>query len=133
MPKATLDKLRAQFPQALPYLMYGLTEAFRSTYLDPAEIDRRPDSIGKAIPNAEILVVRPMDRAAIPANTASLFTAARWWRWAIGTIRHGQPSAFGRRQVGTQVGGPPRSLSFLAIRLLRTRKAFCSSLAARTR
>lgn len=59
MPKATLDKLRSIFPQAKPYLMYGLTEAFRSTYLDPAEVDRRPDSIGKAIPNAEILVVRP--------------------------------------------------------------------------
>jgi acyl-CoA synthetase (AMP-forming)/AMP-acid ligase II len=39
--------------------MYGLTEAFRSTYLPPAELDRRPDSMGKAIPNAEILVVRP--------------------------------------------------------------------------
>ena len=38
--------------------MYGLTEAFRSTYLPPEEIDRRPDSIGKAIPNAEILVLR---------------------------------------------------------------------------
>ena len=47
------------FPHARPFLMYGLTEAFRSTYLDPAEVDRRPDSIGKAIPNAEILVVRP--------------------------------------------------------------------------
>jgi acyl-CoA ligase (AMP-forming) (exosortase A-associated) len=58
MPRATLDKLRAIFPNAKPYLMYGLTEAFRSTYLDPAEVDRRPDSIGKAIPNAEILVVR---------------------------------------------------------------------------
>jgi acyl-CoA ligase (AMP-forming) (exosortase A-associated) len=58
MPKATLDRLRAIFPQAAPFLMYGLTEAFRSTYLDPAEADRRPDSIGKAIPNAEILVVR---------------------------------------------------------------------------
>jgi acyl-CoA ligase (AMP-forming) (exosortase A-associated) len=59
MPRATLDRLRAIFPAARPYLMYGLTEAFRSTYLDPAEVDRRPDSIGKAIPNAEILVVRP--------------------------------------------------------------------------
>jgi acyl-CoA ligase (AMP-forming) (exosortase A-associated) len=58
MPKATLDRLRGIFPQAEPFLMYGLTEAFRSTYLDPAEVDRRPDSIGKAIPNAEILVVR---------------------------------------------------------------------------
>lgn len=59
MPKATLDRLRAIFASAKPYLMYGLTEAFRSTYLDPAEVDRRPDSIGKAIPNAEILVLRP--------------------------------------------------------------------------
>ncbi len=47
------------FPGASPYLMYGLTEAFRSTYLTPSEMDRRPDSIGKAMPNAEILVVRP--------------------------------------------------------------------------
>jgi acyl-CoA ligase (AMP-forming) (exosortase A-associated) len=58
MPKSALDRLRAIFPGAKPYLMYGLTEAFRSTYLDPAEVDRRPDSIGKAIPNAEILLVR---------------------------------------------------------------------------
>jgi acyl-CoA ligase (AMP-forming) (exosortase A-associated) len=58
LPRATLQQLRAIFPSAAPYLMYGLTEAFRSTYLDPAEVDRRPNSIGKAIPNAEILVVR---------------------------------------------------------------------------
>jgi len=57
MPTKTLERLRCVFPQARPYLMYGLTEAFRSTYLDPDEVDRRPDSIGKAIPNAEILVV----------------------------------------------------------------------------
>jgi acyl-CoA ligase (AMP-forming) (exosortase A-associated) len=59
MPRATLDKLRAALPRTRPFLMYGLTEAFRSTYLPPAEVDRRPDSMGKAIPNAEILVVRP--------------------------------------------------------------------------
>ena len=58
MPRETLDKLRQRVPQAQPFLMYGLTEAFRSTYLPPAEVDRRPDSIGKAIPNAEILVLR---------------------------------------------------------------------------
>jgi len=50
--------LRQRAPQAKPFLMYGLTEAFRSTYLPPEEVDRRPDSIGKAIPNAEILVLR---------------------------------------------------------------------------
>jgi acyl-CoA ligase (AMP-forming) (exosortase A-associated) len=59
MPLETLKLLRAKLPSTKPYLMYGLTEAFRSTYLPPEEVDRRPDSIGKAIPNAEILVLRP--------------------------------------------------------------------------
>lgn len=58
MPRATLAALRRALPNTTPFLMYGLTEAFRSTYLPPTEIDHRPDSIGKAIPNAEILVVR---------------------------------------------------------------------------
>lgn len=58
MPRSLLDRLRGHFPKAKPYLMYGLTEAFRSTYLPPEEVGNRPDSIGKAIPNAEILVVR---------------------------------------------------------------------------
>jgi acyl-CoA ligase (AMP-forming) (exosortase A-associated) len=58
MPLDTLKALRAKLPRTKPYLMYGLTEAFRSTYLPPEEADRRPDSIGKAIPNAEILVLR---------------------------------------------------------------------------
>lgn len=58
MPRETLSALRTRLPMTKPYLMYGLTEAFRSTYLPPDEVDRRPDSIGKAIPNAEILVLR---------------------------------------------------------------------------
>ncbi|APW39479.1 acyl-CoA ligase (AMP-forming), exosortase A system-associated [Rhodoferax koreense] len=58
MPGETLALLRQRVPKAKPFLMYGLTEAFRSTYLPPEEVDRRPDSIGKAIPNAEILVLR---------------------------------------------------------------------------
>ncbi|MGZ4960705.1 MAG: acyl-CoA ligase (AMP-forming), exosortase A system-associated, partial [Methylomonas sp.] len=58
MPKAVLQKLRSKTPDSRFYLMYGLTEAFRSTYLPPDQIDIRPDSMGKAIPNAEIMVVR---------------------------------------------------------------------------
>lgn len=58
MPRHTLDRLRAWAPAARPFLMYGLTEAFRSTYLPPEQVDQRPDSIGRAIPNAEILVLR---------------------------------------------------------------------------
>ncbi|MBK1823661.1 acyl-CoA ligase (AMP-forming), exosortase A system-associated [Burkholderia orbicola] len=53
-----LHRLQALFTQASPYLMYGLTEAFRSTYLAPADAALRPTSIGKAVPNAEILVLR---------------------------------------------------------------------------
>ncbi|GAB1719617.1 MAG: AMP-dependent synthetase and ligase [Nitrosospira sp.] len=58
MPGATLELLRAKLSATAVFLMYGLTEAFRSTYLPPEEVARRPDSIGKAIPNAEVLVVR---------------------------------------------------------------------------
>ncbi|WP_333841284.1 acyl-CoA ligase (AMP-forming), exosortase A system-associated [Pelomicrobium sp.] len=58
MPLEILKTLRTRLPKTKVYLMYGLTEAFRSTYLPPEEVDRRPDSIGKAIPNAEILVLR---------------------------------------------------------------------------
>ena len=58
MPRETLMALRSRLPQSKPFLMYGLTEAFRSTFLPPEEVDKRPDSIGKAIPNAEILVLR---------------------------------------------------------------------------
>jgi acyl-CoA ligase (AMP-forming) (exosortase A-associated) len=72
MPKATLDKLRAALPKTLPFLMYGLTESFRSTYLPPAELDRRPDSIGKAIPNAEVLVVREDGTPCAPGEPGEL-------------------------------------------------------------
>jgi acyl-CoA synthetase (AMP-forming)/AMP-acid ligase II len=58
MPLETLRATRQRVPRARPFLMYGLTEAFRSTYLPPEEVDRRPDSIGRAIPNVEILVLR---------------------------------------------------------------------------
>ncbi|MBE0434363.1 MAG: acyl-CoA ligase (AMP-forming), exosortase A system-associated [Methylomicrobium sp.] len=58
MPKSFLDSIRQKSPGSQFFLMYGLTEAFRSTYLPPDQIDLRPDSMGKAIPNAEILVVR---------------------------------------------------------------------------
>ena len=50
--------LRERFPNALLYPMYGLTEAFRSTYLPPGLVDAHPDSMGRAIPFAEVMVVR---------------------------------------------------------------------------
>jgi acyl-CoA ligase (AMP-forming) (exosortase A-associated) len=54
-----IDAMRRTFPKADIYPMYGLTEAFRSTYLDPALVADHPTSMGRAIPHAEILVCRP--------------------------------------------------------------------------
>ena len=72
MPRETLQALRSKVPSAKPFLMYGLTEAFRSTFLPPEEVDRRPDSIGKAIPNAEILVLREDGTECAPEEPGEL-------------------------------------------------------------
>ncbi len=58
MPRQTLHLIRRALPKTKVFLMYGLTEAFRSTYLPSEEVDKRPDSIGKAIPNAKVFVLR---------------------------------------------------------------------------
>lgn len=59
MPPALLLRLQQLFCQAQPFLMYGLTEAFRSTYLAPEKLVQKPDSIGQAIPFADVRVLRP--------------------------------------------------------------------------
>lgn len=58
LPEPTVRDLRRLFPAARLHLMYGLTEAFRSTTLPPELADSHPTSIGRAIPDAEVLVVR---------------------------------------------------------------------------
>ncbi|MEO8406878.1 MAG: acyl-CoA ligase (AMP-forming), exosortase A system-associated [Oxalobacteraceae bacterium] len=72
MQRTTLDALRKALPRTQVYLMYGLTEAFRSTYLPPAELDRRPDSMGKAIPNAEVMVLREDGSHCAPGEPGEL-------------------------------------------------------------
>ena len=134
MPQATLDKLRAIFPQAKPFLMYGLTEAFRSTYLDPAEVDRRPDSIGKAIPNAEILVVRPDGTPCDPGEEGELvhrgaLVALGYWNDPERTAERFKPAPGPRRRhrdarARRLVGRPRRR---------PTRRASSTSSAATTR
>jgi len=72
LPRHIIDQLRAYLPEAQLFLMYGLTEAFRSTYLPPDDIDQRPDSIGKAIPNAHISVLRPDGSPCAPHEIGEL-------------------------------------------------------------
>ncbi|ACS41366.1 AMP-binding protein [Methylorubrum extorquens] len=68
----TIERLRTRLPHTAVVLMYGLTEAFRSTYLPPEEIDRRPDSIGRAIPETEIFAVTLEGRPARPGEPGIL-------------------------------------------------------------
>jgi acyl-CoA ligase (AMP-forming) (exosortase A-associated) len=72
MPQAVLGILRRLLPTTKIFLMYGLTEAFRSTYLPPEELDRRPESMGKAIPNTEILVVNEKGEPCKPGEVGEL-------------------------------------------------------------
>lgn len=72
MPQETLAGLRSRLPRTDCVLMYGLTEAFRSTYLPPSELDRRPGSMGRAIPNARIEVVREDGSPCAPGEPGEL-------------------------------------------------------------
>ena len=72
MPQPVLATLRKVLPTTRVFLMYGLTEAFRSTYLPPEELDRRPTSMGKAIPDTEILVIGEDGKPVKPGETGEL-------------------------------------------------------------
>jgi amino acid adenylation domain-containing protein len=72
LPVEAVGRLRRCQPHAELVLMYGLTEAFRSTYLDPGVVDRKPGSIGKAIPGAEILVLDEQLERCKPGETGQL-------------------------------------------------------------
>jgi len=60
------------FRNARFYSMHGLTEAFRSTYLDPSQIKIRPDSIGKAIPDVELYVINEDGQECAPREVGEL-------------------------------------------------------------
>jgi acyl-CoA ligase (AMP-forming) (exosortase A-associated) len=96
MPRLTLDALRARAPSARPFLMYGLTEAFRATYLPPEQVDLRPDSIGRAIPNAEVLVLREDGSPCAPGEAGELvqrgsLVAQGYWNDSARTAERFRP------------------------------------------
>lgn len=107
MPRGVLDRLRALFPQAKPYLMYGLTEAFRSTYLEPDLVDSHPHSIGRAIPNAEVLVLQPDGRPCAPGQPGELvhrgpLVAQGYWRDPERTAQRFRPLGEGAEWRGVR-------------------------------
>lgn len=108
LPASVLRRMRDLFPAASIYPMYGLTEAFRSTFLDPGLVDEFPDSIGKAVPFAEILVARPDGALAAPGETGELvhagpLVAQGYWNDPARTAERFRPAPPASTYGGTAV------------------------------
>lgn len=103
-----VSKLRAMFPEARLFPMYGLTEAFRSTYLDPVLVDLHPASMGKAIPFAEILVINDAGEIAADGEEGELvhcgpLVAQGYWQDADRTAERFRPAPAASTYGGTAV------------------------------
>jgi len=72
LPVEHIRRLRALFPKVKIFSMFGLTECKRVCYLPPEEIDRRPASVGKAIPNCEVFVLDENGREAAAEEVGEL-------------------------------------------------------------
>ena len=97
LPLPLVRKLRSLFPRARLHLMYGLTEAFRSTRLDPALVGAHPDSVGTAIPFAEVMIVREDGSEAAPGEEGELvhagpLVAQGYWRDEARTTERFRPA-----------------------------------------
>lgn len=108
MPAPTVRALRRLFPDARLHLMYGLTEAFRSTTLPPELADTHPLSIGRAIPDAEVLVVRPDGSLTDPGEPGELvhcgpLVTKGYWRDPERTAERFRPAPPASRFGGVAV------------------------------
>ncbi len=108
LPISVARRMREMFAAAEIFLMYGLTEAFRSTYLDPALLDEHPDSIGTAIPFAEVMVARPDGSIADPGEVGELvhagpLVARGYWNDPERSAERFKPAPPASRYGGTAV------------------------------
>lgn len=95
-----LEDIRRVHPHVDVYLMYGLTEAFRSAYLEPELVDTHPTSIGHAIPGTEALVLDEDDRPCGVDEVGEFVEAGRtvaqgYWRDPVGTAAVYRPDPRG--------------------------------------
>jgi acyl-CoA synthetase (AMP-forming)/AMP-acid ligase II len=67
-----IRRLRALFPHATLFSMYGLTECKRVTYLPPEQLDIRPTSVGRGMPNEEVWLVDESGRRLPDGSTGEL-------------------------------------------------------------
>ena len=103
-----IDAMRSTFPHADIFPMYGLTEAFRSTFLDPALVADHPTSMGRAIPHTEILVCHPNGTIAADEEPGELvhcgpLVAKGYWQDAERTAQRFKPAPRASRYGGMAV------------------------------
>jgi acyl-CoA ligase (AMP-forming) (exosortase A-associated) len=108
LPVSIVRRMRELFPAAEIYLMYGLTEAFRSTYLEPALLDEHPESIGTAIPFAEVMTSKPDGTLCAPGEDGELvhagpLVAKGYWNDPERTAVRFRPAPQGSRYGGIAV------------------------------
>jgi len=72
LPLAHMEALRQWFPQARLFSMYGLTECKRVSYLPPEQLERRPLSVGRGMPDIEVWLVDEEGRRLPPGSTGEL-------------------------------------------------------------
>jgi acyl-CoA ligase (AMP-forming) (exosortase A-associated) len=105
MPESITKLFRQAHPHIQIYLMFGLTEAFRSTYLPPNQVDVRPSSIGKAIPNVELFVLNEQGEVCKPGEEGELVhrganIAMGYWRDPENTAKRFRPAPFQQGKGG---------------------------------
>jgi acyl-CoA ligase (AMP-forming) (exosortase A-associated) len=104
IPVGYVKEIRKRLPQVKMYLMYGLTEAFRSTYLDPSLIDENPGSIGKALPGEEMLLLDENDQPVTPGDIGELIhrgtlVAQGYWNDVEGTARRFRRNPLQKQEI----------------------------------
>ncbi|RJQ17673.1 MAG: AMP-dependent synthetase [Nitrospiraceae bacterium] len=72
LPTSHIKRLKELCPNVRLYSMYGLTECKRVSYLPPDELDRRPTSVGKGMPNVEVYIVNEKDERVGPGEVGEL-------------------------------------------------------------
>ena len=100
--------LGGTFPDAKIFPMYGLTEAFRSTFLDPELVNSHPTSMGNAIPFAEILVMNDAGDVAASGEEGELvhcgpLVAQGYWQDTVRTAERFKPAPKASTYGGTAV------------------------------
>jgi amino acid adenylation domain-containing protein len=104
LPVEFVRQLRKRLPHVKLFLMYGQTECIRTSYLDPAEIDNRPDSVGKAMPNCEVYVADEEGRPLPSGNVGELIVRGSnvmmgYWEMPEETARVLGPGPFPGERV----------------------------------